>query len=173
MHIQLLPAEAKDRIIVNNMAHFYAYDMSKYCGFLPGWEIPEDGFYKGRDYSIYWSEAKRYPFIIRVDEELAGFVLVNKIGTTSEVDWNMGEFFVMGKFQGKRIGASIARQVFDQFPGMWEVMCIPENRGAKVFWKKVIDKYTQGDYQESVKECIPPKPSTMWVWRFRSRSRGQ
>ena len=121
MKIEILPATKQDLETVQNLGRFYVYEMSRYCGFLPTWEVPASGLYECIDLSPYWKERDHYPFILRVNQELAGFALINKIGTSPDVDWNMGEFFVVSKFQGKGIGRSVAEQIFNRFPGVWEV----------------------------------------------------
>lgn len=167
--IKLVPALKKDKAIVQNLGRFYVYDMSRYCGFLKGWETPSNGLYECIDLSRYWDEPNRYPFLIKIHDELAGFVLVNKVGSIPEVDWNMGEFFLVSKFQGKGIGREIAEMVFDQFPGTWEVMQIPENAGAVAFWEKVIDRYAKSCFQKELKTIPEPKPHPMIIIRFNSK----
>lgn len=169
IEIKLIPALKKDKKIIQNLGRFYVYDMSRYCGFLKGWETPENGLYACRDLSSYWSEPNRYPFLIKIHDELAGFVLVNKMGSLPKIDWNMGEFFLISKFQGKGIGREIAKRVFDQFPGIWEVMQIPENRGAVSFWEKVVDHYSKGHFQKELKTIREPTPHPMIVLKFNSK----
>src|SRR6478672_6815823 len=92
---RLIPSSQGDQQTIQNMARFYVYDMLRYCGEESGWEIPEDGLYECRDLSRYFNEKDRFPFLIRVQQELAGFALINKVGTSSDVDWNIGEFFIL------------------------------------------------------------------------------
>lgn len=47
-----------------------------------------------------------------VDHEIAGFVLLDKVRLLESVDWNMGEFFILQKFQDKGIARVVARQIF-------------------------------------------------------------
>lgn len=168
MEARLVIATDNDREMIQNMGRFYVYDMSRYCGSLPGWEFPSNGLYECFDLTIYWQDPNRHPFLIKVDQEIAGFALINKIGSTPDVDWNMGEFFVAAKFQGKGIGCEIAEQIFNQFPGIWEVMQMPENQGAIDFWEKVVSKYTNGIFQKQQKIISQPKPHPMIVLTFRS-----
>lgn len=170
MNITLNIATDADKVIVQNLGRFYVYDMSRYCGFSPGWETPPNGLFEDRDRSSYWEESN-HAFLIRVDNELAGFVLVNKIGSTPDVDWHMGEFFVVSKFQGKGVGRYAARQIFDQFPGIWEVDQMPENTAAIAFWEKVVDEYTDGKFQKEQKLILVPRPKTMNVLKFLASSR--
>ena len=39
----LIPALQIHRQIIQNMARFYVYDMSRHCGEERGWELPENG----------------------------------------------------------------------------------------------------------------------------------
>ncbi len=170
MEITINPASSEDLSVVQNLGRFYVYEMSRYCGFLKGWETPSNGLYECIDLSVYWNESNRYPFLIKIDNELAGFVLVNKIGSSPEVDWNMGEFFIVSKYQKKGVGHKVAVQIFKQFPGVWEVMQIPENKGAINFWEKVINCYTDGQFSRTQKVIPTPTPHPMIVLKFDSAS---
>ena len=72
MKIKIIPASKELMPVIQNMARFYAYDLSKSCGFyeLYDWTFPENGLYEALDVSPYW-EANSYPFLIRVEDELA------------------------------------------------------------------------------------------------------
>jgi predicted acetyltransferase len=169
MEIKLVSASKEDQSIVQNLARFYVYELSRYCGFLPHWETPEDGLYECFDLGHYWNEKDRYPYLIRVDGELAGFALINKIGTSSEVDWNLGEFFVVAKFQMHGIGRLVAEKIFHQFPGVWELAQMPQNTRAIEFWEKVVDRYTKGDFESGVKQVLEPFPHPMVILKFSSK----
>ncbi|WP_051131844.1 hypothetical protein [Legionella tunisiensis] len=47
--IHLVAANLHDYPRLQNLARFYVYDMSRYCGFLPGWDCPENGLYECYD----------------------------------------------------------------------------------------------------------------------------
>jgi predicted acetyltransferase len=138
--------------IIENMWRFYIYDMGRYCGFNKGWECPADLPFVPDDLTHYFIDPNRKAFFIKVDSALAGFFLLHKVGTTPEIDWSVGEFFILAKFQGKGIGEQIAGQIFKKFPGTWEVSIIPENVGALTFWRKTISSFTGGKYSEEIKE---------------------
>ncbi len=168
MNIQLKIATEEDLGTLQDLSLLYLYDMSRYCGFLPDWKLPSNGIYKPYDFSLYFKEQTRYPFLIYVDEEIAGFALVNKIGSHEKVDWNMAEFFIHAKFQGKKVGRHIARKLFDQFPGLWEVCAIPENTKGSDFWEQTIEEYTHGKFEKTQKTILEPKPHPMIVRSFDS-----
>jgi predicted acetyltransferase len=163
-HIQ--EAKLSDYPTIQNMARFYVYDMSRYCGHLPGWECPGDGLFENFDLKIYFTNDRNHAFFIKVGDEIAGFALINKMGSSADVDWNMGEFFVLAKFQASGIGRNIAEEVFDRFSGIWEVATIPENTGALRFWKKMVGQYSKGVFTEEQKTIQYPEPHQMVVLRF-------
>lgn len=150
--IQINEATIDNYPTIQNMARFYVYDLSKSCGFISKeWALPEDGLYECFDFKKYFTEPDHEAFLVRVDGELAGFVLLDKAVTSKENDWNIGEFFVFGKFQGKGIGQIIAKQIWNSHQGKWEVSVIPENIPAYKFWKNLISDYTGGNYKEGLK----------------------
>lgn len=166
--ITLSKAMGKDKDTIQNLGRFYVYEMSRYCGFLPDWETPANGLFECRDLSPYCQDPKRHAFLIKVADELAGFVLINKIGSTPDVDWNIGEFFVVSKFQGKGIGRYAAEYIFNMFPGIWETAQMPENKAAIDFWEKVVAHYSKGRFEKSYKIIPEPNPHPMIILKFSS-----
>jgi len=165
----VVSATPADQETIQNMARFYVYEMSRSCGQMTGWEMPANGLYECSDLSRYFIDKDRFPFLIRVQEELAGFVLVNKVGTSPDIDWNIGEFFVLAKFQGSGIGKEIAFQIFDRFEGIWEVAQMPKNLPAVKFWKKVVSEYASGFFKETSQVIHEPTLHPMIVLKFESK----
>lgn len=150
--INIIPATLKDYPTILNMARFYVYDLSRECGFISKeWALPPDGLYESFDFKNYFEDPSRKAFLIKVNNELAGFVLLNKAVTLPLTEWNMGEFFILAKFQGKGIGQQVAHQIWEMHPGLWEVSIIPENKSALAFWRKAILTFTSGKYTEEIK----------------------
>lgn len=175
LQTKLLPASIKEYPVIQNMARFYAYDISRYCGQqFNGWEFPEDGLYACHDFKKYFEGENKHAFLVKTNNELAGFVLIDKLERIPEADWNMGQFFIVAKFQRSGIGKKIAMQIFDQFPGEWSVGVIPQNTRALDFWRKVIGEHTRGQFYEIEKtkqqlkttEC--PDPYPMIFLRFKT-----
>ncbi len=152
-NVHLLPATLADYPTIQNMARFYVYDMSRECGFISAdWAIPTDGLYESFNFKNYFGDPTRKAFLVKVGEELAGFVLLNQIGTEPKTNWNMGEFFILAKFQHKGIGKQVAHEIWDMHPGNWEVSVLPENKSALSFWRRTIGAYTDGHYMCATKQ---------------------
>jgi [ribosomal protein S5]-alanine N-acetyltransferase len=146
--LECVPASTTDYPIIQNMARFYLYDMSQYLGNKMDWKIPENGLYEALDFKSHWEDKQAHPFLIRYKGELAGFAIVDKKGSMSDIDFNMAQFFVLKKFSGKGVGSTIARQLFDWFKGNWEIMAMSGNEGAYRFWRKVISDYSEQNFIE-------------------------
>ncbi|STX51781.1 acyl-CoA N-acyltransferase [Legionella busanensis] len=164
----LIPATLEDYPIIQNMARFYVYDLSRECGFISkDWACPEDGLYKSYDFKNYFIKANRCAYLIQVDNELAGFALLNQEGFFTDTTWNMGEFFILAKFQNKGISCVIASQLWRQHQGRWEVSVIPENKRALPFWRKCISRYTHEQYKETIEKIdYDPYQPKRYIFRF-------
>ncbi|MCE5323613.1 GNAT family N-acetyltransferase [bacterium] len=155
MNVQIIKAD-KDRIdVIRNLVHFYIYDLSE----VMGWDCPENGLFGGcDDLPQYWAKMpddpkyawpsgwKGYPFIIKVDDKIAGFALARKLG--AEAVYEMGDFFILRKYRSKGVGKYVACSIFDAFAGKWRVAQMVGNTPAQAFWSRVIDGYTNGNHQE-------------------------
>ena len=144
---RIIPATLEDYLAIQNMAQFYVYDTSRDCGFY----ISSNGLYEPKDYRIYFENADRKAFLVKIDEELAGFALLNQVSTLPETDWNIGEFFILARFQGKGIGRQVACHLWKMYPGFWEVSVLPENKSALAFWRKTVSGFTGDKYREEIK----------------------
>ena len=144
MDINLEPILIEQKSVFAQMMELYSYDFSEFSDD----DINEFGYY-GYDYiDDYWIEEGRYPFFIRVDEKLAGFVLIRSCCEYNSLPHphNIAEFFVMKKYRQKGIGRTVAIRIFDMFRGGWEISQQINNLPAQSFWGKVVAEYTNGDY---------------------------
>ena len=133
-NITIIPAVIADYPTIQNMARFYVYDRTVYMG----WECPEDGMFECIDFKHYFEDSDKKAFLVKIENELAGFVLLDQEGLIETVDWNIGEFFILAKFQGKDIALKVIESIFKMHPGKWCVAVMPENIKALKFWRKAI-----------------------------------
>ena len=104
------------------MASYYSYDLSEYMG----WAQKNDGTQStGMDYIKYWKAENTFPFIIKYQDELMGFVIVDKDVSNLSNDFNIAQFFILRKFKSKGVGRHIDFQCFNKFCGNWEVFVMP------------------------------------------------
>jgi predicted acetyltransferase len=147
MNIQVVSATLQDETALRNLYQFYMYEFARFLNWAPNYA----GRFAEDDLDGCWTDRSRHPFLIRVDEALAGFAIVDaparSFFTDAEVT-HMAEFFVMGAAQGQGVGERVAVLLFEMFPGPWEVFELNQNTDAQAFWRKVIGRYTNGSYEE-------------------------
>lgn len=137
MNIEIVKVERKDKEILREMLRDYEKEITD----------GKDGEYKYFD--SYWEKENRWPFFIKVDEKIAGFVLVNQHNLVEPEAKNLSEFYVKKEYRGQRVGLRAAIKVFEIFPGKWEIRQMIENQKAHVFWLKVLSEYTRGKFKET------------------------
>jgi predicted acetyltransferase len=140
--IELLAAGREQEPILANLLELYIHDFSEY---LPVEPRP-DGRFGYPNLSLYWSEPDHHAFLIYVDGRLAGLVLVSRTPDSSggHAPWDIAEFFVMRGFRRQHIGTKVAHDVWQRFPGQWQVRVMERNRPACVFWQRAIAEYPGG-----------------------------
>lgn len=171
--INLIPATMAEYPIIQNLGRFYIYELSRHCG-IPynALKCPDNGLIEFYDSVIYFNDDNHKAYLIKVDDELAGFVFLDLTGIVPEAEYFVSEFFIMAKFQGHGVGQKVAEQLFDQFKGKWALGVIPENINALAFWRKVISSYSRGNFheqfksREDLKTPEHPEPFPMIIFTF-------
>jgi predicted acetyltransferase len=137
--LEVVRASAQQQATVANLLELYAHDFSEFHEVKPG----PDGRFGYPNLESYWSDANRHPFLVWLDGQLAGFVLVKK---GSEVPgnqdvWDMAEFFVLRGYRRLGIGTQIAQEVWRKLPGPWEIRVMEANRSAYEFWQHAVSAF--------------------------------
>lgn len=139
MDVEVIPAGPEQATILANLLELYAHDFSEFMET----EINDDGRYGYPSLLLYWSEPQRHPFLIKVENKLAGFVFVQRGSqiTVDESVWDVAEFFILRSYRRHRIGIKAARLVWERFRGNWEVRVMESNQAAKEFWQSAISEF--------------------------------
>jgi predicted acetyltransferase len=137
--LEIIPASPEQEPILANLLELYAYDFSEFMGL----QLDADGRFGYAQLPLYWKEADRYPFLIRVNGHWAGFVFVRRGSQLSgdEKIWDVAEFFIVRGYRRLGIGKQVAHEVWKKLPGTWEVRVIDRNQKAKDFWGRVIEEF--------------------------------
>ena len=143
--------EAEDKVVFRNLMHLYLYDFSEHDGRDPN----PHGLFEYAYLDHYWTPDWRadgwFPFLVKADGQLAGFVLKGGLGHShlgrKKTEHSIMEFFVMRKWRREGVGRWVACELFDRFPGRWEVAQRRTNVAAQGFWLSVLDGYTGGDFE--------------------------
>jgi len=145
MNIRIIPANETEISVLKQLAELYEYDLSEFTKD----DVNQNGFYNFpymQNLAQYWVDETKHPFFIKVDEILAGFILVSKDCKYTQSAYVIDEFFVMRKYRRLNVGKFAIKLIFDLFEGEWELRVLHENKPAILFWDKVINEYTNGKY---------------------------
>lgn len=143
MNIYMEEVLLNEENILLNLFEFYDYEFSQYLNF----DVNEEGVFRKAPVAKYMSDDKYSAFFIKSDEALLGFVIVKK--SDDKRAFEMEQFFILKKYNGKGIGKQAAINIFDRFKGDWKVTQIEKNYPAQAFWKSVIRNYSNHSYRES------------------------
>ena len=146
MTFQLISALREHENVIKNLMQFYMYDFSEFVTS----DVEQDGLFKSYPHlEDYWQRSNdRFPYIIKKDERYVGFVLVRFIESGHRNYFSIAEFFIMKRYRRLGIGKAVAEQIFNLHKGQWEVHQRETNKPAQLFWRSVINKHTNGKYQE-------------------------
>ena len=168
----IIPATLSDYPAIQKLWPFYIYDLGRECRDVKSWEWPTDPDFVSDDLTPYFKDAEKKAFLIKVNDELAGFVFINQLDVMPEIDFYLNDFFILAKFQNQGLGNRVAIEMFDQLKGRWAVGVIPKNIKALKFWRKIISKATDGNYREVFKTADElrnpenPDPYAMNLFTF-------
>ena len=140
--VELEPIGAPERPVLENLFQLYVHDFSDFMASQV--ELGDDGRFPPYPPLAAYFEGRHdhRPFLIRVDENLAGFVLVNRTSHSGlPLDWNVAEFFVVRKYRRGGIGTQAAHLTWDMLSGRWEAAVARLNTPALGFWRRAVAKY--------------------------------
>jgi len=164
MNIEVSPARPESEPVLANLLELYQHDFSEFVDI----ELGENGRFEYEHLPLYWKEPNRHPFLIRVDNKLAGFALVRRGSQVSanEDVWDMSEFFVVRRYRRRAVGTRAAHQVWARCPGQWEIRVMPSNQTAKGFWNRAIASFVG----RAVPSVLLDETDKRWhVFSFESR----
>ena len=146
MKLNLHPIQ-NDHATLASLAQFYLYELSE----IENLDICDNGRF---EHDILHGTAVRsdlLPFVIYAAEQLIGFVLISQHSRMRShfSGHSIETIFVLRRYRRHGLGRSSVCEVFDRFPGVWEVATHGQNVRGMAFWRSVIDIYTNGSYQET------------------------
>jgi predicted acetyltransferase len=138
--IEVIAALREHEPVLANLLELYIHDLSEFINIAPG----PDGRFGYPRLRLYWSEPGRYPFLVKIDGQWAGFAFVKTGSEVSgdETVWDMAEFFVLRGYRRRGIGTQIAHEVWRKVPGLWEVRVMGANVVGRDFWNRAIAAFT-------------------------------
>ena len=161
MTIEVLPAASEQQPILARLLQLYIHDFTEFHDL----DLQADGTFAYSDLPLYWLDPGHHPFLILLDEKLAGFVLVKRgseISSSADV-WDMAEFFILRRYRRRGCGAEAARQIWAQLPGPWEVRVMDSNPAALHFWQHAISAFVN---EPATSERVPRRGAVCHLFSF-------
>lgn len=139
--ISVKAADRSERRLIENLIQFYVYEL---VWIEPPCSIhvksdDQDRYPPFADLDRYWRIEGFRPMLIRVDERLAGFALINTHSRRGEkVKFNMADLFIAREYRGRGVATEAVRLVMEQYPGRWEIAVAEHNVAARMFWSRTL-----------------------------------
>lgn len=135
MNFQIVPVGIDQRQLVRNLYQFYAYDSSD-------WEaedIGTDGLYYMHDpyFNKYWETEGWGANLVKADDAIAGFLLIEKSDIPNVDALEFADFFVFKKFRRLGIGRKVVEDVIANSKFAWVVNVFEEDIHANEFWQSL------------------------------------
>jgi len=143
-------APAAQRPVLGRLLQLYLHDFSEFAPIgSPHGEVGAEGRFTYPRVESYWQEIGHIPLLIRADDHLAGFALVNQWSALERpLEHSVAEFFVLRKYRRARVGTRAALLIFRRYPGRWEVPVAWYNPPALAFWRSVTEEAAPGEVEE-------------------------
>jgi predicted acetyltransferase len=146
--VEVEPAMPRDSTVVSNLLELYSHDLSAAFSL----ELGADGRFGYERLSLYWSEPdRRFPFLVRRGQLLAGFAFVTRGSPLSDDPnvFDVAEFFVVRRYRRCGVGRRAAILLWNRFAARWIVRVFEENHQGCQFWASVVTEYTNGVFLET------------------------
>ena len=101
----------------------------------------------------YWSDNNRFPFTLWANSGLVGFALVRRIEEEQPATFQIAEFFIKPRYRRCGIGRAAVIDIWERFPGRWELQVMNLNDSAVRFWERCISQQAKN---WTVEEIVAP-----------------
>jgi predicted acetyltransferase len=139
LHVELRHATKEEQPILARLLQLSCHDFSEFVEV----DLDAKGLFEYESLPLYWSEAHRHPFLVRVKGVPAGFVFVKRSSTSADfrTTRDMAEFFIVRRYRRRGIGTRIAKEIFKRYLGRWEVRVLTANQNGLHFWERAIKDF--------------------------------
>lgn len=156
MNFELIKATKEDKEVLYKLLQFALYDANQYIDN----ELNSSGEFEYKWFNNYFTDNNRDAYLIKNDNTIIGFVFVNEFLQFTKSGKSIAEFLILPKYRRYHIGKKVAYQLFDKYPGNWEVEPMENNEIAYKFWENIINEYTDNNY-----ELINHEKSSIFIFK--------
>lgn len=145
MNIYLERVTADNKDILYRLLQYSLFEESE----NDGNEMNDNAIFDYKYFDLYFTDADRDAYFIKANEsgKLLGFAMVNTYVQIFDKGHSIAEFMVIPKYRKNKIGKTVAISLFEKYKGNWEVKPSFNSDKAYVFWKNVIEDYTNHKYE--------------------------
>ena len=143
MEYQLEKVTFYKKDILYNLLQFALYDGSQYIEN----ELNENGNFNYTWFDNYFTDDNRESYFIKSQNKYIGFVMINENLKFNNSGKSIAEFLIMPQYRRHHIGKKVAMEIFNMYPGWWEVEPIENSESAYKFWKKTIEEHTLNNFE--------------------------
>jgi len=137
--VSVRAASSSERRSIESLVQFYSYEFIRIEPPCSTRFDDQDCYPPFVDLDRYWRIEGFRPLLIRAEERLAGFALINTHSRRGEkVEFNMAEFFIAREHRGRGVATEAVRLVMAQYAGRWEIAAAEHNMAAKMFWSRTL-----------------------------------
>lgn len=143
MNIILDKVEEENKDVLYRLLEYSLFEES----LNDGNEMNDEAIFEYKYFDLYFTEDDRDAFFVREQEtnKLLGFVMINTYMQKCTDGHSIAELMIIPKYRRNKIGKKVAFECFNLYKGNWEVSPSFGSNSAYLFWKKVIDEYTNDD----------------------------
>jgi predicted acetyltransferase len=139
-----------DRPLIERLWQLYSHDMSEVRGTMPN----SEGMYKAGRLPTYFGDPDRCGYLISYEDAPAGFAFIQGLSGETRM---IGDFFVVRAVRRQGVGYQVAKELFERYPGRWEIGFQGGNFGAPDFWRRVASDTVGTEWREELRP-VPNKP---------------
>ncbi len=136
MTVRLVPASKDHQGWISAELQAYLAELSQFASI----DKNAAGQYEYPYLDHYWREPDRYPFVIYLDDDAAGFLLMREdLNPADESSLReIAELYVLPAFRQRSVASSAVKEVTVYFPGNWRAAVLSTNDVAYTFWRQLI-----------------------------------
>ena len=112
-------------------------------------EMNDNAIFEYKYFDKYFTDEGRDAYFIREQNtnKLLGFAMVNTYMQIFDNGHSIAEYMVIPKYRRNKIGKKVATELFNKYKGNWEVKPSFNSNKAYLFWKNVIEDYTNNNFE--------------------------
>ncbi len=144
--MEIIEASSDEEPVLRRLMELYLYDFSDFVSM----DLNQEGLFGFGEYMDSMYRPPFRNFLALVKGKIVGFAMVCDRSYLTEDDGvhDIAQFFVLRKYRRQGIGEDLAQDMFERFPGRWEVRVMAENSAGAEFWRNVVKGYTRGRFEE-------------------------